>query len=402
MTDFRLIAVVGVAHFASHFFQLTLPPLFPLLRVEFGVGYAALGLVMSVFYGASAVGQSISGFLVDRIGARPVLLGGTAALAGGIILAGFAESMSALVAVALVAGLGNSVFHPADYALFNTAIGTGRLGRAYSAHALAGALGYAAAPATIVALAAGFGWRGAVIGVGVTGLAWLAVLAYQTRGLSALRRAEPTAQRTRDGAPASAAGVLFTTPIVAAFAYFVLLTTATAGTQTFSVAAIVALYASPLGLATTALSGYLIGKAVGVLGGGFLADRTRRHDVVAIGGILAAATLVLVVASGGVPLAVVAAAMTLAGASLGVAQPSRDLLVRAVTPPGASGRVFGFAYSGMDIGSALTPVVFGWLLDHGQPRALFVVVATLMVMTIGTVVAVGGEARRPRRVAVGG
>lgn len=399
MTDFRLIAVVGVAHFASHFFQLTLPPLFPLLRVEFGVGYAALGLVMSVFYGASAVGQSISGFLVDRIGARPVLLGGTAALAGGIMLAGFVASMSGLVAAALVAGLGNSVFHPADYALFNTAIGTGRLGRAYSAHALAGALGYAAAPATIVALAAGFGWRGAVIGVGVTGLAWLAVLAYQTRGLSALRRAEPAAQRTRDSAAAS---VLFTTPIIAAFAYFVLLTTATAGTQTFSVAAIVALYASPLGLATTALSGYLIGKAVGVLGGGFLADRTRRHDVVAIGGILAAATLVLVVASGAVPLAVVAAAMTLAGASLGVAQPSRDLLVRAVTPPGASGRVFGFAYSGMDIGSALTPVVFGWLLDHGQPRALFVVVATLMVMTIGTVVAVSGEARRTRRVAVGG
>ncbi len=398
MSDFRLIAVIGIAHFASHFFQLTLPPLFPLLRAEFDVGYAALGLVMSVFYGASAVGQSISGFLVDRAGARPVLLGGTAALAGGITLTGFVDSMSALVAVALVAGLGNSVFHPADYALFNTTIGPSRLGRAYSAHALAGALGYAAAPATIVALAAAFGWRAAVIGAGLTGLGWLAVLAYQTRGL-AVAGAEP-ARRTPEGGRASAS-VLFTTPIIAAFAYFALLTTATAGTQTFSVAAIVALYASPLGIATTALSGYLIGKAAGMLGGGLLADRTSRHDMIAAGGILVAAALVLVVASGAVPLMVVAAAMTLAGAALGLAQPSRDLLIRAVTPPGASGRVFGFAYSGMDIGSALTPVVFGWLLDHGQPRALFVVVATLMVLTIGTVIAVSGGARRTR-VAVGG
>ena len=397
MNDLRLIGVIGVAHFVSHFFQLALPPLFPLLREEFGVGYVALGLVVSVFYGASGIGQAVSGFLVDRFGARPVLLAGTAALAGAIGAAGLVGSLPALIAVALVAGLGNSVFHPADYAIFNSAIDPRYLGRAYSVHGVAGALGYAAAPAGIAMLAVAVGWRGALIAAGAAGLVWVAILASETRGLAQARRTTGEPERPRRAA--LGAGVLVSAPVIAAFAYFAVLTTATSGTQTFSVAAIVALYAAPLALATSALSGYLIGKALGVLAGGFVADRTARHDLIAAGGIVVAAAMMLVIASAAAPVAVVAIAMTLAGAALGVAQPARDLLVRGVTPPGASGRVFGVAYAGMDLGSALTPVVFGWLMDTGHPRVIFVAIAALMLLTIGTLV----EVRRhvaPRRAPV--
>jgi MFS family permease len=175
--DLRLIGAVGAGHFASHFFQLALPPLFPLLREEFGVGYVSLGLVVSVFYGASSVGQAVSGFLVDRFGARPVLLAGTVALAGATGAAGFAGSLPVLIAIALVAGVGNSVFHPADYAIFNTAVDPKYLGRAYSVHGVAGALGYAASPAAVGGLAALFGWRGALVAVGAGGLIWAVVLA---------------------------------------------------------------------------------------------------------------------------------------------------------------------------------------------------------------------------------
>jgi MFS family permease len=398
VNDLRLIGVIGAAHFVSHFFQLALPPLFPLLRDEFGIGYVSLGLVVSVFYAASGIGQAVSGFLVDRFGARPVLVAGTVALAGAIGAAGFAGSLSALVAVALVAGLGNSVFHPADYAIFNGAIDPRYLGRAYSVHGVAGALGYAASPAAIGMLAATVGWRMALVAAGATGLAWAAALAVETRGLVPGRRPieEPERPRRRLGA-----GVLLSAPVVAAFVYFAVLTTATAGIQTFFVAAAVALYATPLALATSALSGYLVGKALGVLAGGFLADRTTRHDLVAVGGIVVAAGMILIVATGTAPLAVLAAAMALAGAALGVAQPARDLLVRAVTPPGASGRVFGVAYAGMDLGSALTPVVFGWLMDTGHPRLVFVAIAALMLLTIGTVVEVRRHvAPRPAAAAV--
>ncbi|MBI1733663.1 MAG: MFS transporter [Candidatus Rokubacteria bacterium] len=395
MNDLRLVGAIGVAHFVSHFFQLALPPLFPLLREEFGVGYVSLGLVISVFYGASGIGQAMSGFLVDRFGARPVLLAGTALLAGAIGTAGVAGSLPALVAVALVAGLGNSVFHPADYAIFNSAIDQRYLGRAYSVHGVAGSLGYAAAPAGIAMLAAALGWRGALVAAGAAGLAWVAVLASETRGLIEPRRTVGEPERPRRAMPGVGAGVLLSAPILAAFAYFVLLTTATAGTQTFGVAAIVALYAAPLGFATSALSGYLVAKAAGVFAGGFVADRTGRHDIVAAGGILAAAMMMLVVASATAPVAIVAAAMAVAGAALGVAQPARDLLVRGATPPGASGRVFGFAYAGMDVGSALTPLAFGWLMDAGHPRIVFVAIAGLMVLTIGTVIEVRRHATPP-------
>ncbi|MEK7836871.1 MAG: MFS transporter, partial [candidate division NC10 bacterium] len=352
--DARIIGLVGSAHFTSHFFQLALPPIFPLLRAEFRTSYLALGLLMTVFYGASGIMQTVSGFLVDRFGAHRVLVSGIALLAGAIGLAGLAASYGMLAAVALLAGMGNSVFHPADYAIFNSMVSPGRLGRAYGVHSICGNLGWAAAPAFIVTLSALFGWRAALVTAG--GLGLMVALALSTQG-EALRREQGQTGHCSGMAGAGlreSVGFLLQTPILMAFAYFALMATALIGLQTFSVTAMVAIYEAPLTLATGSLTGFLLGSAAGILVGGFLADRTPRHDVVAGTGMLLGACLSLVLGSGAPTLPLLAVMMTLTGFCLGVTSPSRDMLVRAATPPGASGKVYGFVYSGLDLGSSLT------------------------------------------------
>jgi MFS transporter, FSR family, fosmidomycin resistance protein len=385
--DVRIIGLAGGAHFVSHFFQLTLPPLFPLLRDDFGVSYVQLGLLMSLFYASSGIGQTASGFLVDHWGARRVLPSGMALLAFAMALAGLAPSYWALVPAALLGGLGNSVFHPADYSIFNASVSPSRLGRAYGVHSICGALGWAVAPAVVVTLSSTIGWRLALVTVGVLGIA--AAVALSTLGEALDDRRDTAGLR---GAPSSGwtANVRFlmAPPILVAFAYFALLATSLIGIQTFSVSAMVAIYEAPLGLATGALTAFLLGSAGGVLVGGFLADRTSRHDVVAGGGMSLGAIASLVIASAAPPLVLLPVVMALAGFCLGATSPSRDMLVRAATPPGASGKVYGFVYSGLDLGSSLTPLLFGWLLDRGEPRMVFVASAGFMLLTIATVVQV--------------
>lgn len=382
MSDFRIIALIGAAHMTSHFLQLALPPLFPVLREAFGVPYVALGLVMTVFYAASGIGQTVSGFLVDRWGARRVLLAGMTLLAGATTAYGLAPTFWLLLPVAFVAGIGNSVFHPADYAIFNASVSTGRLARAYSVHGILGTLGWVVAPVVVVGVEHAAGWRTALVAAGGLALLTTLLVAWKTRPLAGhdeLRGRPPTRPLVSD------VRVLLSAPILAAFAYFTLLATALIGVQTFSVSGMVAIYGAPIALATGALTAFYLGNAGGVLAGGVLADRTERHDVVAASGMLAAAVLVLIVGSGGVQAAGLTAIMAVAGLSMGVTSPSRDVLVRRATPRGASGKVFGFVYSGLDLGSLAMPPVYGWLMDHGRPRAVFVVGAGLMVVTVFTV-----------------
>jgi MFS transporter, FSR family, fosmidomycin resistance protein len=385
--DARIIGLVGSAHFVSHFFQLTLPPLFPLMKETFDVPYVALGFMMSVMYAASGVGQTVSGFLVDRFGAARVLVSGMALFAAAVGAAGLAPSYWVLVPIAALAGLGNSVFHPADYSIFNSSVSARRLGRAYSVHSIGGSLGWTVAPAVVVTLATHFSWRVALIAVGMAGVVAALLLATQRAVLANQTTAAPRGGE-HEGGLAADVRLLFVAPILAAFAYFALLATSLIGIQTFSVSALVALYHAPLGLATGSLTAFLLGTAGGVLLGGFLADRTRRHDLVAAIGMASAAVLAVLLASGALPLAALPIVMALAGFALGVTSPSRDMLVRAATPRGASGKVYGFVYSGLDLGSALTPLMFGWLLDRGEPRAVFVVSAVFMLLTIATVIQV--------------
>jgi MFS transporter, FSR family, fosmidomycin resistance protein len=385
--DVRVMTLVGGAHFTSHFFQLALPPLFPLLRDDFAVGYTQLGLLMGLFYAASGIGQTGSGFLVDHFGARRVLPCGMALLAGAMGVAGMAPAYWALAVAALLGGLGNSVFHPADYSIFNASVSTSRLGRAYGIHGICGNLGWAVAPAVVVGLAGPLGWRGSLLTVGALGMA--VALALSTQGASLVDRVEPIHRgaATSPGLRASMK-LLFAPSILTAFAFFALVATSLIGIQTFSVSAMVKLFDAPLGLATGALTAFLLGSAGGILMGGFLADRTNRHDMVAAGGLALGAVFSLVIATGLPSLSMLPAVMALTGFCLGTISPSRDMLVRAATPPGASGKVYGFVYSGLDLGSCLTPLLFGWLLDRGEPRMVFVTSAAFMLLTIATAVQV--------------
>jgi MFS family permease len=390
--DAAVIALVGAAHFSSHFLQLSLAPLFPLVRAELDVGYAALGLVLTVFYATSGFVQTPAGFLVDRLGPRPVLLGGLTLQASATALAALAPGYWALLPLAAAAGLGNSVFHPADYALLTTRVSEGRLGQAYSVHTLGGSLGYVAAPLVVLPLAAGWGWRAALAVAGLLGLGAVLVLA----GQGALRGARATSpgHGPRTG-PAPGLPLLLSPAVLACFAYFAFLAFAFVGVQGFLVTTILALYDVGLPAATGALTGFLLGSAGGVLAGGRLADSTTRHDLVTITGLCAGAALVIVAASGALATPLLVAAVSLAGITVGTTSPSRDLLVRAATPPGASGRVFGFVYSGLDLGSSTGPLLFGWLLDHGEPRAVFFAIAAALVLCALTVVQL--RARTARR-----
>ena len=386
--DARLITVVCVGHFLSHFYGLVLPPLFPLLRTELGVSYAALGLLVTASAAASAISQPVSGFLVDRFGPRRVLVAGLALLSGAITMAGQAPWYGALVVVMAVAGLGNGVFHPADYTIFNHAVHPRRLGRAYSAHSSSGSLGWVLAPIVVGGLAAAFGWRVAVVAVGLAGVVVALVLSRQRVLDDAVSPARAAARAERDDLGAQV-GLLLTPPILMAFAYFVLVAASMSAVSTFAVAALVAIYDAPLALAAGALTAYMLGSAAGVLGGGFLADRMRRHDVFAAGGMAFAAALTVLLASGWLPAAALAGLLALIGFGKGATNPSRDLLVRAATPTGASGRVFGFVYSGLDLGTLVMPPIYGWLIDRGEPRAVFLVAAVLMALTMLTVLEVG-------------
>lgn len=387
------MSLIGIAHSMSHFFQLALPPLFPMLRAEFDVSWTLLGLLVGLFYGASAVVQFCAGFAVDRFGARPVLLGGMALLAGGTLLAALAPNVYVLFPIVMLMGAGNGVFHPADFAVLNASVAPRRLGYAYSMHGVGGNLGYAAAPIVGFALATAFDWRVALACMGGIGLVVLAVLASQRAFLNSHRAADAQSHTLR-----GSMGLFLQPAIALCFAYFVVQTTASVGLQTFLPSALNAGLAAPLLLATSAVTTYLLGGTGGIIAGGFLAARTARHDLVAAGGLLAAAVLLTLVGTGAVSLLFIVPLFALAGFSLGITGPSRDLIVRNATPKGAAGRVYGFVYSGLDLGAMMGPIAFGLMLDHGLGREMFYAIAALLVLAVGTVIRVrraSGLAPRP-------
>ncbi len=389
------MGIVGMAHWFSHFYQLALPPLFPLIRAETGISYTSLGLLMGVFYATSGVFQTPAGFLVDRIGARPVLLGGLVLLATATMGYSFAPSFEVMVALAFLGGLGNSVFHPADYAMLSATVSDQRMGRAFSVHSLGGHLGFAAAPAAMIALGAVFGWRGAVFAAGLVVIVPALVMMFQTE-------APPPADTaaSEDGLGASlAAGakLLFRAPMVLLFVFFTLMAMALIGLQSFTPTALVTLRDMPLATANLALAGFLIGSPTGILTGGIIADRIRRHDAMATGCFVICAALILAVGLLQPPIAVLAAIFFFAGFWFGLALPSRDLVVRSITPPGASGKVFGFVYSGLDTGSAISPVLFGWFIDIGHALWIFLFAPAFLMLSAGVILVSGLTARRTAR-----
>ena len=381
--DARVIGVVGLAHGISHFLQLALPPLFPLLRAEFAVSWTLLGFIAGTFYVASGLVQFTAGFLVDRLGARPVLLGGMALLVAGTLAASLAPNPWWLFPCAAIMGAGNGVFHPSDFAILNANVSARRLGHAYSTHGVGGNLGYALAPIVSYGLGAVFGWRVALVAMGITGLAVLGVLASQRSVLSSHRASDAHGHTLR-----GSVGLFVQPAILLCFFYFVFQTTASIGLQTFLPPALNTGLDVPLVLATSAVTAYLLGGTAGIIIGGFLAVRTARHDRVAATGLFVGALLLAFVAANAVPLAFIAPLFVVVGLFVGATGPSRDLIVRNATPKGAAGRVYGFVYSGLDLGSMLGPVWFGIMLDHGLAREVFVAIGVLFIVAIGTVVQV--------------
>jgi MFS family permease len=396
-TDAKLIGLVGLAHAVSHFSQLILAPLFPWLKDAFNVSYVELGAVLTVFFVVSCIVQAASGFIVDKLGPRPVLFVGLGAL--GLAAFGYAAAQSywMLLLCAVVGGIGNGVFHPVDYTLFNRKVAPTRLGHAYSVHGITGSLGWALAPAFVVPIAIAFSWRVALASAGVVALVVLLVL-WAYRSVLSLDAAA-VHKATGQGEPAPVGGEFDFLRIPAVwmcFGFFFFYAAVISVVQTFAPVAAGHLHAVPVALVAVCLTVYMVASAAGMVVGGFLAsDPTRCERIVGAGfGIAAALALVLAFAS--FPPVVVPVLFGAMGFVSGVAGPSRDLLVKRSTPPNATGRVYGVVYAGLDIGQALAPLVFGRLMDHGQYTSVIVGLALVQ----GVLIASAFNVRRVRRTAL--
>ena len=389
--DVRVIGLISVGHFSSHFSHLILPPLFPLLKNALGVSFAELGLLMTLFFAASGLAQTAAGVLVDRWGADRILIGGILLLAGAMGAMSLAPSYAAMLPLAVLAGIGNCVFHPADYAILSHRVSPPLMARAFSVHTLGGTLGWAAAPAFVVAVAELAGWR---VALAVSALVILAI----GLGLLCQRGELRYGPAAAAGTPAGKAGVrladLLTLPIVLCFLFFCMLALSLMALQSFLPLALNVVHGVPLIVATTTLTAFMLGSAAGTVFGGVLADRQGEHQRIIAVGLLVAAAIVLMLGQIALPTVLLWLAVGAAGFCTGMTTPSRDMLIRACAPPGASGTVFGFVYSGLDLGGTLAPVLIGLLMDHHYPGAVFWVVAVVSALAVLTVT----STRPPRRV----
>jgi MFS family permease len=394
--DYRTIGAVAAAHFTSHVLQLALAPLFPLLRADLGVGYTELGLILSVFYVVSGLGQVIAGVLVDRFGPHRLLVSGVALQGGAVAAMGVAPGYWAFLPLAALAGLGNSVYHPANLSVLSHRVTPARLGRAFALHVVAGSLGYALSPLFGGAIAALSGWRAALLAIGGFALV-MAAGVFCARALltvSAADRHGPA--KPAAGVPAPSLLHILANPVVLlAFGYFVLTALSGSGIQSFTPAALTQGYGAPFALAAVAVTAYQVGNIGGVLLGGLLADRTERHHAVALLGMAAAAAFVFAASAAGASATTAIALLSAGGFAVGVTTPSRDVLVRRAAPGDALGKVFGVVYSGFDLGSLVGPVIYGALLDSGRPHLVFAAAAAALVLCSFTVLGVRPRAGRP-------
>ena len=383
--DVRVISLIGIVHGTSHYYQLAFATMLLIVRQEVGLEFRDVGLLAGIFYGVSGLSQTAAGFAVDRFGARPILAGGLAVIGSALALISVAHSFWGFAAIAVIAGLGNSVFHPADFALLNSSVNQNRLGRAFSIHGVGGSLGWAAAP-VMYFLDSMFGWVGAALIGALPGLI-LSVVVWSQRTQLVDHRVKARAVAAQHGT--ASMRTLFLQPaILLCLVYFALLAANTVGIQQFAVPAWTSMFGISENYAALCLIVFIVGSAGGVLVGGIFADRVRRHDRVATLGLLVAAALTVPIAAQAVTPMLLLPLLALAGAAGGITNPSRDMIVRNATPPGASGKVFGFVYSGLDVGSFLAPPVFGFLMTSGVPSIIFWIAVGLYVINAMMVMAI--------------
>jgi MFS family permease len=374
-TSLRTLTAISVAHWVSHFHLFVLPMLFPYLKAQLGVGYIELGFALTVFGVVSGLTQAPIGYLADHIGARKVLLIGLTVGGLALILLGMHLSYTSLILCAALLGLANSVYHPADYAILSAHMDIRRMGRAFSIHTLAGFVGGAVAPAIMAALVATVGGLGALIVAGAVGPAVaLLLIAVGIPDAS-------SADRGSDGAAVPKQSIL-TPAIIVLTIFFMLLGLSNAGINNFGVVALMTGYGVTFSAANIALTAFLGASAVGVLAGGYLADRTSRHGSVAAACFGINAVIISVIATVNLPVTVLTAAMGLAGFLGGVIAPSRDMLVRNAAPAGAAGRAFGIVSTGFNFSGILSPLLYGWIMDQNMPHWVFGASVIFMVLTV--------------------
>ena len=381
-SDLKVISLISTGHSLSHVYQLALPNLFFLITIKEGFSIAELAILTSVFFAVSAVGQVLAGFMVDKHGARPILFLGFFLMALSIAAFAFVHSYAAMMVLSFFAGLGNSVFHPADYSILNGSITEKNVGKAYGVHGFGGLIGYAIAPYSMYLMGTNFGWRQTMLVLGIIGLVVAALMWTQRTDL----RDSGLDKGVSAGSVREGIGILFKPATIFSFLFFCFMAMGSVGLMTLGPDALTAFLDLSRETASSTISLQLTGSLCGILIGGMIADRIVRHDM-ATAGIVTIGVLLLWTVPAFKPdnLALLISIFIVYGFAYGMAQPSRDMVVRSVAPSGAAGKVFGFTYSGMDVGSAIAVGVFGYLLGGGQSQLVFILVGAFMMVGVGSV-----------------
>ncbi|MBC3875892.1 MFS transporter [Undibacterium flavidum] len=403
--DALVIGLVGLAHGISHFFHMILAPLFPWLKDAFNLSYAELGILMSAFFVVSGIGQALAGFVVDRIGARAVLFFGITCLALSAAVLAVAPSYAVLMLGSMLAGLGNSVFHPADYTILNKCVTTQRLSHAFSVHGISGNLGWAAAPVFLVSLANLYNWRIALMAAAALPVIVLIILISYRHLLHTIPKPHNTASSTSATTAASTVAdqqnpdnsvfhFMRLPAVWMCFLFFFMISMGIGGIQSFSPTALREVYGMSLAWATAAYTAYMLTSAVGMVWGGFIAAKTTDHDRTITVAFSFSAVIALLLSTGWVSPMMAVVLMGAVGLGAGIAGPSRDLLIRAASPKNATGRVYGVVYSGLDIGLAFSPALFGAIMDAHHPSWVFACIGMFQMLAIFTAVGVGTNTRK--------
>lgn len=401
--DARTIGLIGLAHGSSHFFHMLLPPLFPFLIAEFGFSYSELGLLVSVFFVISGVGQALSGFVVDRVGARPVLFFALGCFVAAGIAASTASGYMGLMLAAALAGLGNAPFHPADFTILNKRVSAQRLGHGFSVHGISGNLGWATAPVFMAGITTATGsWRTACLCGGLLALVILAVMVWNRDALDD-RQGAAAAGAAGKGAGAAAAApehpmaFLKLPSVWLCFSFFFWTTCSLSVIQSFASPTLQKMYGLPLSITSMVVTGYMLCGAAGMVVGGFLAGRVARLERTITVCLLATAAMLVIAGTGVLPGMGAMVLVALAGVGTGLAGPSRDMLIKRAAPPGATGRVYGTVYSGLDLGFCVAAPVFGAMLDAGMTSGIFYGSASALVLGVASAGVVGiGVAAKAR------